>query len=203
MSVSEKSPVSENIVLLSESLSENMPLSANSSLSENASLSENRPLSANSPLSENASLSENAPLSANSPLSENASLSETVFSSPPAHFESPLERQLQQEYFGSPSANSSVLSDNNDLLDTDISEEKKMKSKSCNESSTDPANDLPFNEISKNKILDTRRLIETVSSFSESGVLKDMPRCKNENVYFLLDNTENIERKARGNNMEF
>ena len=105
--MSENSPVSENIVLLSESLSENVPLSANSSLSENA------------------------------PLSENASLPETVSSSPQAHFGSLLERQLQQGYFGSPSANSSVVSDNNDLLDTDISE--KMKSKSCNESSTDPA----------------------------------------------------------------
>ena len=65
-------------------------------------------------------MSENAPLSANSPLSENVSLSETVSSSPQAHFGSPLECQLQQEYFGSPSANSSVVSDNNDLLDTDI-----------------------------------------------------------------------------------
>ena len=35
-----------------------------------------------------------------------------------------------------------------------------------------------FYEISKNKFLDTRRLIETVSSFSESEVLKDMPDAK-------------------------
>ena len=30
-----------------------------------------------------------------------------------------------------------------------------------------------------------------------------MPRVKKENVYFLLDNTENLQRKARGDNIEF
>ena len=30
-----------------------------------------------------------------------------------------------------------------------------------------------------------------------------MPRCKKEKVYFLLDNTKNIERNARGDEMEF
>ena len=79
-------------------------------------------------------------------LSENESLSETVFSSPQAHFGSPPERQFQQKHFGSPSANSSVVSENNDLLDTDILD--KMQSKSCNETSIDPPNDLPFKKIS-------------------------------------------------------
>ena len=58
-------------------------------------------------------------------------------------------------------------------------------------------------KLIKNKFFDTRRLIETVSSFTESEVLKVMPRVKKENVYFLLDNTENLQRKARGDNMEF
>lgn len=30
-----------------------------------------------------------------------------------------------------------------------------------------------------------------------------MPRCKKENVYFLLDNTENVDRKSSGHGMEF
>lgn len=91
-------------------------------------MSENAPISENAPVSENfvlmsESLNENSPQSANSSLSENESLSETVsFPQVHVHFGSPLERQLQQKYFGSPSANSSVVSDNNDLLDTEISE---------------------------------------------------------------------------------
>ena len=43
-----------------------------------------------------------------------------------------------------------------------------------------------------------------MSSFSENEVLQERPKCKKkENVYFLLDNSENIEKKEKGFNMEF
>ena len=80
------------------------------------------------------------------------SVSENVSLSPHAHFGSPLEQQLEQKHFGSPSADSSLFLDN-EVLDHDISMDsetsEKMKSVSCNENSPDPANDLPFKEIEK------------------------------------------------------
>ena len=91
------------------------------------------------------------------------SVSENVSLSPHVHFGSPLERQLEQKHFGSPSAGSSLFLDN-DVLDNDISMDsetsEKMESVSCNENSLDPANDLPFKEIDKNNFLDIRRLMK-------------------------------------------
>ena len=126
----------------------------------------------------------------------------TGIQSPHLHFGSPIETfNSLQESVESFDANPSVLLADNTISDSETSE--ILESKSPTEKSLDSQFSQHFTNLSENKFIDTNKIIAKLSSFSENEVLQEMPKCKKENVYFLLDNSENIVKKEKGFNMEF
>ena len=124
----------------------------------------------------------------------------TGIQSPPLHFGSETFHSVQDSVESFPETQS-VLSTDITFSDNETSE--TLEPNSTTEKSLYPRFSEHINSIPKNKFLDTNKIIDKLSSFSENEVLKEMPRCKKENVYFLLDNSENIEKKEKGYNMEF
>jgi hypothetical protein len=51
------------------------------------------------------------------------------------------------------------------------------------------------------KFLSTEQMINFI--MSEEPVLKEIPRTIKENVYFLLDNSHNVDRRTQSKRMEF
>ena len=126
----------------------------------------------------------------------------TGIQSPHLHFGTPIETfNSLQESVESFDANPSVLLADNTISDSETSE--ILESKSPTEKSLDSQFSQHFTNLSENKFIDTNKIIAKLSSFSENEVLQEMPKCKKENVYFLLDNSENIVKKEKGFNMEF
>ena len=52
------------------------------------------------------------------------------------------------------------------------------------------------------KLFGSDQLIDIFSTGNHE-ILKEIPRCKKENIFFLLDNSENFKRKASSKRMEF
>ena len=58
-------------------------------------------------------------------------------------------------------------------------------------------------KLSKEKFLDTDNVLELIISSEEDDILAETPRGKKENIFFLLDQKENLDRRSRSKKMEF